>query len=204
MVAKPNYQRRLLRPIAQQIGFSMLEVLVAMAVVVVGILGIIGLQTFAHQSEFESYQRAQALIMLNDIVEKVNVNRASARCFSVTGTAGTPYFGTTGAGHIGTINCSSGFYNEESRLLANAAMTSWNAALQGATESRGGTSISAMIGARGCVSFDAATNIYTAAVVWQGLTSTYNLASIPCATGLYGGDANRRVVWTTFRIANLK
>ena len=185
----------------------MLEVFVALVVVVIGLLGVIGLQNVAQQSNFESYQRAQALIMLNDMVEKINTNRASAGCFAISGdtttSAGTPYFGTSGTGYVGTINCTSGFYNEDSRLLANDAMTTWNNALRGATETRGGSAVAALVGARGCVTVDAATNTYTIAVVWQGLTSTVNVSTIKCATGLYGGDSNRRVVWTTLRLATL-
>ena len=191
--------------IVRRAGFSLLEVLVALVIVVVGLLGVIGLQAVAQQSEFESYQRAQALIMLNDVVEKINTNRSSAPCFGITGATGTPYFGTTGAGHVGTVNCTSGFYNEETRLLANAAMVTFDEELRGATETRGGTAVAALIGARGCVTRDAATNTYTVAVVWQGLTSSFNIDSIKCATGLYGGvtDTNRRVVWTTVRLARL-
>ncbi|HEX4859020.1 MAG TPA: type IV pilus modification protein PilV [Usitatibacteraceae bacterium] len=188
----------------RQLGFSLLEVLVALLIVVVGLLGLIGLQGFAQQSEFESYQRSQALILLNDMMEKINANRASAPCFGVTGSTGTPYFGTSGSGYIGTIDCTSGFYNEESRLLANQAMQSWDAALRGATETRGGTAVAALVGARGCVTRDPATNTYTVVVAWQGMTSTFNVSTIDCAKGLYGGDANRRVVWSTVRIATLK
>ena len=186
-------------------GFSLLEVLVALVIVVVGLLGVIGLQAVAQQSEFESYQRAQALIMLNDVVEKINTNRSSAPCFGITGAAGTPYFGTTGTGHVGTVNCTAGFYNEETRVLANAAMVTFDEELRGATETRGGTAVAALIGARGCVTRDAATDTYTVAVVWQGLTSTFNVSNISCATGLYGGvnDTNRRVVWTTVRLGKL-
>ena len=192
----------------RQAGFSMLEVLVALVVVVIGLLGVIGLQTVAQQSNFESYQRAQALIMLNDMAEKINTNRASAGCFAISGatasSTGTPYFGTSGTGYVNTINCTSGFYNEDSRLLANDAMTSWNSALRGATETRGGSALTALVGARGCVTVDAATNTYTVAVVWQGMTSTVDTSSvIACAKGLYGGDANRRVVSTTLRLATL-
>lgn len=205
MAVKSNIEQgvRVLGNVARQTGFSLLEVLVALVVVVVGLLGVIGLQAVAQQSEFESYQRAQALIMLNDVVEMISTNRASAACFGVTGASGTPYFGTTGVGYIGTVNCTAGFYNEQSRLLANSAMSSWDQALRGATETRSGVALAALVGARGCVTFDAASNTYTVAVVWQGLTSTYNISSIPCATGLYGGDTNRRVVWTTLRLGTL-
>lgn len=207
MAAKSRGERgvRELVKVARQAGFSLLEVLVALVIVVVGLLGVIGLQAVAQQTEFESYQRAQALIMLNDMVEKINTNRTSAPCFAITGSAGTPYYGTAGVGFVGTVNCTSGFYNEETRVLANAAMVSFDQALRGATETRGGSAVAALVGARGCVTLDAATNTYTVAVVWQGLTSTYRIASINCATGLYGdvNDTNRRVVWTTLRLGTL-
>ena len=207
MAAKLKSERgvRVLGKVMRQVGFSLLEVLVALVIVVVGLLGVIGLQAVAQQTEFESYQRAQALIMLNDVVEKINTNRTSAPCFAITGSTGIPYFGTIGAGHIGTVNCTSGFYNEETRVLANAAMVSFDEALRGATETRGGSAVAALIGARGCVTLDAATNTYTVAVVWQGLTSTFRIGSISCATGLYGdaNDTNRRVVWTTLRLGKL-
>jgi type IV pilus assembly protein PilV len=186
-------------------GFSLIEVLVALVIVVVGLLGLIGLQGFAQQSEFESYQRAQALILLNDMMEKINTNRSSATCFGMTNElTGTPYFGTTGAGHVGTIDCASGYYNNETRLLVNQAMQDWDESLRGVTETKGGNAVSALVGARGCVSRDAATNTFTVAVVWQGMTSTFNIEDINCARGLYGGDANRRVVWATVRIATLR
>ena len=206
MAAKSRGERgvRELVKVARHAGFSLLEVLVALVIVVVGLLGVIGLQAVAQQTEFESYQRAQALILLNDVVEKINTNRTSAPCFAITGSAGTPYFGTAGAGYVGTVNCTSGFYNEETRVLANAAMVSFDAALRGATETRGGSAVAALIGARGCVTIDAATNAYTIAVVWQGLTSTVDTTSdVPCANGLYGANSNRRVVSTTLRLGKL-
>src|SRR5262245_38467268 len=66
-------------------GFTMIEVLVSLVITVIGLLGLIGMQAFSHQAELESYQRAQALILLNDIVEKINANRQSAGCYAFTG-----------------------------------------------------------------------------------------------------------------------
>ena len=66
------------------------------------------------------------------------------------------------------------------------------------------TEACAMIGARGCVAFDAATQTYSITVAWQGLSRTAAPdASVPCAQGLYGDDAQRRVVVLTMQIANI-
>ena len=182
----------------------MIEVLVSLVIAVIGLLGLVGIQAFAHQAELESYQRAQALILLNDMAERINANRASAGCYAFTdAAAGAPHLGTTGTDYLGTPNCSSGFVNTQTRLLANSDMAEWNAALQGAAEKdSAGTSLGAMVGARGCVSFDAATSIFTVVVAWQGMTETFEPV-VKCGTTHYGPETRRRAVWTTIRIATL-
>ena len=143
-------------------GFSMLEVLVAIVITVFGLLGLIGVQAIAHQAELESYQRAQALIILNDIVERINGNRGSATCYAITSAAtGTPYLGTTtGGGYAGAPNCTAGYVNTQTKALADSGMAEWDQILQGAAEAAGGGgSVGAMAGARGCVSFDPLTNV---------------------------------------------
>ena len=186
-------------------GFTMLEVLVAIVITVFGLLGLIGVQAIAHQAELESYQRAQALIMLNDIVERINANRGSATCYAITSAAtGTPYLGTnTGGGYAGTPNCTAGYVNIQTKALADSGMAEWDQTLQGAAEAAGGGgNVGAMSGARGCVSYDPVANVYTVAVAWQGMTDTF-APVVNCANGLYGPETKRRVVWTTLQIAKL-
>lgn len=185
-------------------GFSLLEVLISIVILVVGLLGLAALQANAHVAELESYQRAQALVLLSDMVDRINANRRSAGCFAFTdATTGTPYAGTTaGGGHLGTANCGSGFETSEAKTIVDAAVSDWNSLLQGSAETKSGTSVGAMIGARGCVSFDSATSVYTIAVAWQGMTDTF-APVVTCARNLYGSEAKRRVVWTTLRVANL-
>lgn len=187
-----------------QRGFSMIEVLAALTITAFGLLGLMGIQAVSHQAEMESYQRAQALILLNDMVERINSNRGSGACYVTTTTSsGTPYLGaTTGGGHFGAPDCSSGYTNVQTKQLADTAMAEWDAALQGSSEKSGATSIGAMIDGRGCVSYDAATLTYTIAVAWQGMTDTF-APVVNCANGLYGAETKRRVVWTTLRIATL-
>jgi type IV pilus assembly protein PilV len=198
-------------------GFNMLEVLVAILIVMVGLLGLAGLQARAQVSEVESYQRAQALVLLYDMVDKINNNRLTAPCFAVTTntTTGAPFLGTTGGSHASAPGC--GLSTTGNNTLANNAINEWDSLLQGANTTSGGTSVGAMIGARGCVSYNSATeyidyssgaNIagtgeYTVSVSWQGLTETFT-PTIACGAGLYGGnDAKRRTVWATLRIGTL-
>jgi type IV pilus assembly protein PilV len=82
-------------------------------------------------------------------------------------------------------------------------MTEWQNLLLGTSETLGGNSVGAMIGARGCITqTDPVNDIYTIAVAWQGLTDTA-APVVACGNGLYGNETRRRVVWTTLRIADL-
>jgi len=73
-----------------------------------------------------------------------------------------------------------------------------------------------MTGARGCVSYNAATEFidaasganivgtgeYTIAVSWQGMSDTFT-PTVACGNNLYGAETRRRTVWATTRIGTL-
>ncbi len=185
-----------------QSGVAMLESLFAMAVLMVGMLGICGLQAKTQTSHFEAYQRAQALLLLDDMVNRINANRSVADCYAYTGVNGTPYLGANGLNHRADTSCVAVIGTVQTRAMAQNGMTDWDSLLEGAAEATGGVNQGAMIDARGCISYDAVTDMYTVAIVWQGTMPTMAPANT-CATGLYGPDTNRRVVTSTFRIANL-
>ena len=194
-------------------GFSMIEVLVALMIIVLGLLGLAGLHVKMQQAEFESYQRAQALVLLQDMVDRIQTHRVTASCFRfTTATNGTPYLGT---GTTYSITCSASNANDNTEAVS--ALTDWNNQLRGAAESKGGNNAGAMVGARGCVSYDVSselppagggagmsgTGLYTVAVAWQGTVDTIT-PSVNCANGLYGTEGKRRVVSVQFRMAYLK
>jgi len=187
---------------ARQAGIAMMESLMAMTILLVGLLGVVGLQAKTHTSHFEAYQRAQALLLLDDMVNRIRSNRYAAACYAVTGAGGVPYLGSNGADHRGNTDCTAIVGTVQTRTIAERGMADWDQLLQGAAEIEGGANRGAMIGARGCVSYDAATDRYTVVVAWQGMVPTFAPA-VDCANGLYGPDTRRRVVTTTVRIAAL-
>jgi type IV pilus assembly protein PilV len=200
----------------RQAGFNLLEVLVSLLIVTVGLLGLAGTQVVAQRAEQESYQRAQAMIVMSDIVDRINANRKVAVCYAITDapTAGTKYLGTDGAGHYapGGFSCPSMATNPTAVTRAALDVQFIDNMLLGAGESMGGGKVGAMIGARACIGFDAASQSYTVAVAWQGNSQTFSPQSWTaapdvakyCGKALYGEETQRRVVWTTLIIANLQ
>lgn len=183
-----------------QRGFGMIEVLVTMFILLTGLLGLVKLMAHSQRGEMESYQRGQALVLLQDMVGRINANRTAAGCYAITDAiAGTPYIGT---GSLALPPCSLG--TVQAYTTANSDLAAWDNLLKGAAETSSGNLVGAMIGARGCVTYTAATGVYLVSVVWQGLAdSAAPAASLNCGAGLYGSEAKRRVVSASLKIANL-
>ncbi|MEY3219562.1 MAG: hypothetical protein RIT27_919 [Pseudomonadota bacterium] len=68
-------------------GFTLIEVLVALAVLSVGLLGIAALQTRGQQFTQEAYFVTQATVLANQIMDRIRVNANFART-DFSGTAG--------------------------------------------------------------------------------------------------------------------
>lgn len=201
----------------RQRGFSMLEILISMFIMAVGLLGLVGMQAVAQKSELESYQRAQALIILGDIIDRINTNRKGATCYAITTntTSGTPYLGTsTGGNHynVAGFSCPAAATIPAAQTRAQFDLSAIDGILQGSAEQIGSGQVGAMIGARACIGFDTTTQSYSVAVAWQGISGTTSPAgwtnapavASKCALNLYGDDTQRRVVWNTLRVASLQ
>lgn len=57
-------------------GFSLIEVLVALFVLSIGLLGLAALQTTAFKFNHQSYERTQAIIQAYDILDRIRANPA--------------------------------------------------------------------------------------------------------------------------------
>ncbi|MBC7618854.1 MAG: type IV pilus modification protein PilV [Candidatus Saccharibacteria bacterium] len=178
-------------------GFSMIEVLVTIVIIAFGLLGIAGLQVRLQMSEMESYQRSQALLLLNDMANRIAVNRNNAASYVTT--AANPL----GEGMVCPTTTTT---------VAQRDLGEWCNALQGAgeTTNSGVTKVRVLVGGRGCV--ESVGSDYLVTVVWQGRTpisapptsvgcgaNSYNAANgSPCVN-----DLCRRPVTTLVRIAAL-
>ena len=188
-----------------QSGFTMLEILISLLLIAIGLLGMLGMQAQATVAEFESYQRGQALILVQDMVDRINANRGAALCYPITTDAagGDPQLGAGDA----LPECVTPTGTTVTRAMADKDLQDWDAALQGAAEVKGGVNVGAILNARGCVTQDAVTGDYRVAVAWQGMTSTIAPTAIDadatCGLNQYGDERMRRELSITFRIADL-
>lgn len=177
-----------------QTGMMLIEALVSLVIAAIALLGTVTLMAKSTRSEMESYQRVQALTLVQDMASRINANRQVASCYSngatglSTTTAPLPVCATGSAVQIAT---------------ANADLAAWKNALLGSSEVSGTSRVGAMIGAVGCIDqIDPANQIYRVSVAWQGVTPSA-APVLTCGNTSIAGNKLRRVISIQIQIANL-
>lgn len=164
----------------RQHGVTMLEVLVAIFVLTLGLLGAAGIQSQMQMAEVEAYQRAQAIVLLRDMVDRVNANRKNAASYVTSTPLGASSQDCTAL-----------------TAVAEKDLCEWNNSLYGASETKGGQTLGAMNTARGCITNPVTTmpREVLVAVAWQGLRATLAPMATDCGKGdgsTYGSDDRLR------------
>jgi type IV pilus assembly protein PilV len=180
-----------------QRGISLVEVLVAMVILAVGLLSLVVLQGRIQVLQIESYQRSQALLLLNDMANRISLNRNQAGVYVTTMAA--------------PVGVGLGACPTDTSTRQKSDISQWCELLQGASEASAGGKVGAMVGGRGCVE-DLGSNQYMVVVAWQGMSPiSAPPSSVGCGKDLYNGgpdspcqnDQCRRAVTTIVRIAPL-
>lgn len=70
---------------AQEFGFSLIEVLVTLAILSVALLGLAFLQAQGMQLNTSAYSRTQASILAGDIIDRMRVNGGNAAAYDTAG-----------------------------------------------------------------------------------------------------------------------
>lgn len=193
---------------SRQRGFTMIEVLVTLVIILIGLLGVFGLQVKASNVELESYQRGQALALVRDMAAKLAESRGQITDYlanDVSSLDGDLYVGVMASG--ATDPCA----GLVTPTAAKTALCAWGDLIRGAAAKEGTVEVGAMLGARGCLirveppQLGAIADVYVV-VVWQGLvagndppdaalTGKNNCAnSVDFGTGLRRGIALRVMV----------
>lgn len=205
MTQRVSSRRRLAQGAAVgcQAGVTLIEILVSLVVLAIGLLGIMQLYAAGQTSELEGQQRAQALILVNDMVDRLNANRTAAQCYNITDNSQyantNPWVGT---GNQTNYSCA-GVDVSATRKVADEDLADWDAELKGNTIDGGAS----MVGARGCIYDNGSSDSYQIVVVWQGRTMRPD-PTVDCAEGEYGGvnnagESQRRAISRTVRMADL-
>lgn len=183
----------------RQGGATLIEVLVALFILMVGLLGLVGVMIQSQRTQLESYQRLQALLLVQDMASRINANQAAALCYeNAAVTFGTGYTATPDASA-----CASGDVTQKTRVTKD--LVAWNDLLKGSAEVSGGNKVGGILGARGCITRDAATGVFQVSVAWQATDpGGAPPAGITCGNDAanYGGEAFRRAVSITVLPAN--
>ena len=168
-----------------QSGFSMIEVLITIAILVVGLLGLAGLQANVAKAEFEGYQRAQALVLVQEIADRISTNKVNAASYVASD-----------IGASATVQDCSGLTDYKLDLCEINNM------VVGASEKTDGvTNVGGMLNGRACIT-NPQINVYVVTVAWQGLRRTVAPVEA-CGSGAYGDEMLRRTVSYPVRRATL-
>lgn len=175
----------------RQRGAAMMEILVSILITAFGLLALAGLQTKMNAALMESFQRAQALTLVQDMTQRLQANRDQNASYITASPVGT--------GDAAPVSCAA------AGTRAQIDLCEWSNALKGAAEKSAiDVNIGAMIGARGCVEQLQAPNPavgvcqpgkYRLSVVWQGMNSTVTPA-VTCGQDAYSDETLRKVVST--------
>lgn len=167
-------------------GVTLIEVLVTVLVTAIGLLGVATLQTRTYAIESESYQRAQAAILLEDMASRIRANHTNAADYVAAALGG-------GA----TEDCAG------LPTVAETDLCEWQNLLRGAAETHEGNNVGAMLSAQSCITQpNPAEPVFQVTVTWEGSVESAAPAD-PCGAGLYANDRLRRSLSTIVRIATL-
>ncbi len=156
----------------QQRGAGLIEVLISLVIIAIGLLGLAALQGKAQKAEMESYQRSQALILLQDMTSRLRANRDSRNSYL------TP-----------ADTCAATCTPDPASPTATRDLCEWANALAGEHEQLASQSVGAVLSGCGCIT--GAGSSFEVTVAWQGLATM----PIPETTNTCGsGITNRRLM----------
>lgn len=155
----------------RQRGLSLIEVLVALVILVVGLVGVFNLHIISKRGSFESFQQTQASYYANDIVNRMRLNPSQLANYvgSYSGTPSIPTPACTGA------------------ALCTPAQTAiwdlyeWRATFIGQAETVAAKNVGGLDTATGCITMNG--NTVSVVMVWRGIRATSDSQNFPdCGT----------------------
>lgn len=187
-------------------GFSLIEVLVTLVILMFGLLGIAGLMAKGQRAAFEAFQRQQALSLAADMAERILGNRAQAANYAAAAPLASPVGVSYGLYYADLLNnnitnCATAVCTGVDLQRYDIAM--WEGVLLGYGESLAvsGNRVGGIVNANGCIEQLAVTSglcpaapapvgsLFTRtlriSVAWQGTEDTAAPTASTCGQGQY-------------------
>lgn len=180
---------------SKQRGVGLIEVLIAVLVFALGILGMASMQVNAKRTSYDALQRSMATSLTRDIVERMRSN-PSPTSLAIFGGVNNLGGGTVASEP--SPNCKDNPCTPEQ--LARHDIWEWEQALDGASETLGTSKAGGLVSPKACISHNA--GVVKVAIAWKGYGGKINPSGSTCGEGLglYGDNDKERqlVVVTTF------
>lgn len=176
--------RSVAQPNSHQPGARSMWTPIALLFGAFAFLGLVGVQTRNAVTTLEGGQHAQALMLANDMAERMNLNQANA----------SSYVGSD----IG-VSAASACANAAS-LTAQKDLCEWSRLIQSAAETANSAHTVALLNARGCITRSTADQ-YRIAVAWQGIQAS-GAPMDTCGKEAFRSEDMRRVASVVVHAAN--
>lgn len=183
------------RPHRRQRGASLVEVLVAVSVLAVGLLGTTTLQLTSKRANLEARERVTATAIAQELAERMRLNAGQLAAYTNMG-VGRTLNGST----LAAVDCSSGCTKTQ---MAASDLYQLEQSLAGVNERNAGADVGGLSSPLACISGpDGTSGEYSVAIAWRSRTKLSDPGLHTCGqgSGLYdtaGGaetDVYRRVL----------
>jgi type IV pilus assembly protein PilV len=183
----------------RQQGVGLIDVLIAVVIFSVGLLGLTALQTISKQSNYEAIQRSTAAMLAYDMMERMRMNSQSIYVGSTTISALSHYVasGTVTLQPsidntaIATSSCGDNDISTacEFEQLADWDLYAFQQMLYGVNETdNSDVAVGGLLNPTACISTGSASSggpgRYTVTIAWRGQTKLENQSANDCGTGL--------------------
>ena len=174
----------------KQAGVGLIEVLIAVLIFSVGLLGMTTMQLGAKRTSYEATQRSIATGLARDILERMRSNPTELALYASLAPVGTPVGGSSLS--AGT-NCNAATCT--TAQLAARDLYEWVELLRGASEKIGTVDVGGLVTPQACITH--ASGEVSVAIAWQGASELTNPTLSSCGNGSYGTLDVRRLLFIT-------
>lgn len=183
----------------RQGGLGLIEILVAVLVFAVGLLGLVGAQISAKKNAVEALQRSVATGLARDLLERMRSNPGQLSAYQLDNVTPVSAASPAAVACAGSAVAAIGTFGCSPAELADHDVGEWLQRLAGAAAvasvSGDERPVAGLLEPRACVAVTSGR--VTVAIAWRGLEPMANSAESSCGAGggWYGpGDELRRVL----------